>query len=110
MTICTLIKWLCCFIDVLDTTFKKVNCIIRLEVDVVKHGIFSTIDLAVELLCVIFMFLFSSRAASISTPFALHNHWFACGYFSSNQDACKQIGFSEGHNRCFWEDFILILV
>jgi hypothetical protein len=35
----------------MDTTFKKVNCIVRLEVDIVKHGIFFPTDPVVELLC-----------------------------------------------------------
>jgi len=68
MTIRTLIKRLYCFIDVLDTTFTKVNNVVRLEVDIVKDGIFFPIDLAVELLCVVSMIFFSSRAASVSTP------------------------------------------
>jgi hypothetical protein len=44
MTIRTFIKRLYCFIDVLDTTFKKVNCVVRFEVDIVKHGIFFPTD------------------------------------------------------------------
>jgi hypothetical protein len=57
MTILTFIKRLYCFIDVLDTTFKKVKYIVRLEVDIVEYGIFFNIDPAVELLCVVPMCL-----------------------------------------------------
>jgi len=60
MTIRTFINRLYCFIDVLVTTFKNVNCVVRLEVDIVKYGIFFTIDLAVELLCVVSMIFFKS--------------------------------------------------
>ena len=101
MTLCTLNKRLCCFIDLLDTTFRKVNCVVRLEVDIVKNGIFFPIDLIVELSVLFLWFCFQV---------VQHNHWFACGYFSSNQEACNSIGFSESHNRCFWEDVIVLLV
>jgi len=75
MTIRTFINRLYCFIDVLVTTFKHVNCVVRLEVDIVKYGIFFTIDLAVELLCVVSMIFFQviqCRAASVSTSTRLH--------------------------------------
>ena len=73
MTIRTLIKRLYCVIDVLDTTFKKVNNVVRLEVDIVKDGIFFPIDLAVELLCVVSMIFFKSCSVCLYT-FAWHNH------------------------------------
>ena len=44
----------------------------------------------------------------IPTPFAFPNTFFACIYLSSNQEVFKTFGFSEGHIRWFWEDFILM--
>ena len=95
MTIRTFIKRLYCFIDVLDTTFRKVNCVVRLEVDIVKHSIFFPTDTAIELLCAVSIF-----ARCIPIPFAFPNPSLLVD-ISSNQEALKTFGYSEGHTRWF---------